>query len=55
MHVETVPTLPQMINSIHGTGANVVLQLDFKEQAAVEPAYWALKDLTNRAGVPANE
>ncbi|KAF4851204.1 hypothetical protein CGCSCA4_v003596 [Colletotrichum siamense] len=55
VHVETVPTLPEMVQSIYATGANVVLQLDFKEQAAVEPAYWALKNLTNRAGVPANE
>ncbi|KAF4819513.1 hypothetical protein CGCSCA5_v004379 [Colletotrichum siamense] len=55
VHVETVPTLPEMVHSIYETGANVVLQLDFKEQAAVEPAYWALKNLTNRAGVPANE
>ncbi|GJC78111.1 hypothetical protein ColLi_00949 [Colletotrichum liriopes] len=55
VHVETVPTLPDMVHSIYETGANVVLQLDFKDQAAVEPAYWALKNLTNRAGVPANE
>ncbi|KAI8307647.1 hypothetical protein K4K61_003400 [Colletotrichum sp. SAR11_59] len=55
VHVERVPTLPEMVHSIYETGANVVLQLDFKEQAAVEPAYWALKNLTNRAGVPANE
>ncbi|KAF5516315.1 hypothetical protein CGCS363_v000901 [Colletotrichum siamense] len=55
VHVETVPTLPEMVHSIYETGANVVLQLDFKEQAAVEPAYWALKNLTNRAGVPAND
>ncbi|KDN70957.1 hypothetical protein CSUB01_09405 [Colletotrichum sublineola] len=44
-----------MVHSIYETGANVVLQLDFKDQDAVEPAYWALKNLTNRAGVPANE
>ncbi|KAE9573386.1 hypothetical protein CGMCC3_g10555 [Colletotrichum fructicola] len=55
VHVETVPTLPEMVHSIYETGANVVLQLDFKDQAAVEPAYWALKNLTNRAGVHANE
>ncbi|KAK1993241.1 PLC-like phosphodiesterase [Colletotrichum falcatum] len=55
VHIETVPTLPDMVHSIYETGANVVLQLDFKDQAAVEPAYWALKNLTNRAGVPANE
>jgi hypothetical protein len=52
---EFVPSLPQMIESIHDSGANVVLQLDFKEIAAVEPVYWALKNLTNKAGVPANE
>jgi hypothetical protein len=52
---ETVPTLPDMIGSIHDSGMNVVLQLDFKEEAAVAPAYWALKNLTNAAGVPANE
>ncbi|KAK1594240.1 PLC-like phosphodiesterase [Colletotrichum navitas] len=55
VHIETVPTLPDMVHSIYETGVNVVLQLDFKDQAAVEPAYWALKNLTNRAGVPANE
>jgi hypothetical protein len=44
-----------MVQSIHDTGANVVLQLDFKDREAVEPAYWQLKNLTNRAGVPANE
>ncbi|KAK2046459.1 hypothetical protein LZ31DRAFT_613994 [Colletotrichum somersetense] len=55
VHIETVPTLPDMVRSIYESGANVVLQLDFKDQAAVEPAYWALKNLTNRAGVPANE
>lgn len=52
---EYVPSLPQMIESIHDSGMNVVLELDFKDQDAVEPAYWALKHLTNRAGVPANE
>jgi hypothetical protein len=52
---EFVPSLPQMIESIHDSGANVVLQLDFEEIAAVEPFYWALKNLTNKAGVPANE
>lgn len=52
---EHVPSLPQMIESIHESGMNVVLELDFKDQDAVEPAYWALKHLTNRAGVPANE
>lgn len=52
---EYVPSLPQMIGSIFDSGMNVVLQLDFKDKAAIEPAYWALKHLTNRAGVPANE
>ncbi|KAK3674327.1 hypothetical protein LTR78_005796 [Recurvomyces mirabilis] len=52
---EYVPFLPQMIESIFDSGSNVVLELDFKDQSAVEPAYWALKHLTNRAGVPANE
>ncbi|KAK1060094.1 hypothetical protein LTR74_012113 [Friedmanniomyces endolithicus] len=52
---EYVPTLPQMIESIFDSGMNVVLQLDFKDGTAIEPAYWALKHLTNRAGVPANE
>lgn len=55
VHIETVTTLPQMIQSIHDTGANVVLQLDFKDRAAVAPAYYALKSMTNAAGVPANE
>ncbi|EME50001.1 hypothetical protein DOTSEDRAFT_118724 [Dothistroma septosporum NZE10] len=55
VHAETVPTLPQMVQSIHETGANVVLQLDFKDKEAVEPAYWQLKNLTNQVGVPANE
>lgn len=52
---ETVPTLPDMVQSIRDSGANVVLQLDFKDQAAVAPAYWQLKNLSNAAGVPANE
>jgi hypothetical protein len=52
---EYVPSLPQMVESIFDSGMNVVLELDFKDEAAVEPAYWALKQLTNRAGVPANE
>ncbi|QRD05518.1 hypothetical protein JI435_058030 [Parastagonospora nodorum SN15] len=55
VHEETVPTLPDMVQNIHKNGANVVLQLDFKDKEAVEPAYWALKNLTNAAGVPANE
>ncbi len=52
---ETVPTLPDIVQSIHESGMNVVLQLDFKDKDAVEPAYWQLKNLTNAAGVPANE
>lgn len=52
---ETVPTLVDMVQSIYDEGTNVVLQLDFKDKAAVEPAYWALKNMTNSAGVPANE
>lgn len=52
---EYVPSLPQMVESIYESGMNVVLELDFKEESAVEPAYWALRNLTNKAGVPANE
>ncbi|KAK3114702.1 hypothetical protein LTR53_006713 [Teratosphaeriaceae sp. CCFEE 6253] len=52
---EYVPALPQMVESIFDSGMNVVLELDFKDETAVEPSYWALKHLTNRAGVPANE
>ncbi|ETN42698.1 uncharacterized protein HMPREF1541_01856 [Cyphellophora europaea CBS 101466] len=52
---ETVPTLPGMVQYIHDVGMNVVLQLDFKDEAGVEIAYWQLKNLTNAAGVPANE
>jgi glycerophosphoryl diester phosphodiesterase len=52
---EFVPSLPQMIESIRDSGMNVVLELDFKDQAAIEPAYWAMKNLANSAGVPANE
>ncbi|KIX08191.1 uncharacterized protein Z518_02847 [Rhinocladiella mackenziei CBS 650.93] len=55
VHDETVPTLPQIVQSIYDSGTNVVLQLDFKDEEAVEPAYWQLKNLTNAAGVPANE
>ena len=55
MREEHVPSLPEMIHSIYENDLNVVLQLDFKDKRAVEPAYWALKNLTNRAGVPANE
>jgi glycerophosphoryl diester phosphodiesterase len=52
---EFVPSLPRMIESIRDSGMNVVLELDFKDQAAIEPAYWAMKNLANSAGVPANE
>jgi glycerophosphoryl diester phosphodiesterase len=52
---EYVPSLPQIIESIRDSGMNVVLELDFKDQAAIEPAYWAMKNLANSAGVPANE
>ncbi|KAF2440406.1 PLC-like phosphodiesterase [Karstenula rhodostoma CBS 690.94] len=55
VRVEKVPTLPDMVQAIHKEGINVVLELDFKDQAAVEPAYWALRTLKNAAGVPANE
>ena len=52
---EHMSTLPQMVEYIRDAGINVVVALDFKDQKAVEPAYWALKNLTNKAGVPANE
>ncbi|KAL4887611.1 PLC-like phosphodiesterase [Aspergillus karnatakaensis] len=52
---EKVPTLPSIVQEIHDLKLNVVLQLDFKDQDAVEVAYWQLKNLTNSAGVPANE
>lgn len=52
---ERVPTLPEMVQTIHDAEMNVVLELDFKDQDAIEPAYWALKSLKNAAGVPANE
>jgi hypothetical protein len=52
---EHVPTLPQMVEYIRDSGMNVVLALDFEDQDAVEPAYWALKNLTNQAGVSTNE
>lgn len=55
VHRETLPTLLDIIQSIYDTGANVVLQLDFKDKRAVPAAYYALKSLTNAAGVPANE
>jgi hypothetical protein len=55
VHAETIPTLPDMVSNMYTTGVNVVLQLDFKDKEAVAPAYWALKNLTNSAGVPANE
>lgn len=52
---ENVPTLPSIVKRIKQSKLNVVLQLDFKDEKAVEVAYWQLKDLTNAAGVPANE
>jgi len=52
---EHVATLTQIVEYIRDAGINMVLTLDFKDQHAVEPAYWALKNLTNSAGVPANE
>lgn len=52
---EHVSTLPQMVEYIRDSGMKVVLALDFEDQDVVEPAYWALKTLTNHAGVPANE
>ena len=52
---EHISTLPQMVEYIRESGMNVVLALDFEDRDAVEPAYWALKNLTNQAGVPANE
>lgn len=52
---EHVSTLPRMVEYIRDSGMNFVLALDFEDQDAVEPAYWALKNLTNQAGVPANE
>jgi hypothetical protein len=55
VHAETVPTLQDMVESIYDEGINVVLQLDFKDKEAVGLAYWALKSLTNKVGVPANE
>lgn len=55
VRVEKVPTLLHMVQAIHEQGMNVVLELDSKDQAAVEPAYWALKTLKNAAEVPANE
>ena len=55
IHFETVPTLARIVQSIHESGANVVLQLDFKDREAVALTYYSLKGLTNAAGVPANE
>lgn len=55
VRIETVPTLPDLVESIRDSGANVVLQLDFKDKDAIESAYWQLKPLKNAAGVPANE
>lgn len=52
---ENVPTLPGIVRRIKESSLNVVLQLDFKDEKAVEPAYWQLKSLTNADGVPANE
>lgn len=52
---EHVSTLPQMVEYISDASIDLVLMLDFKVQEAVEPTYWALKNLTNKAGVPANE
>jgi glycerophosphoryl diester phosphodiesterase len=52
---EHVPILPDMIQRIRENGLNVVLQLNFKHKDDVEQAYWALKTLTNSAGVPAND
>ena len=50
---EQVPTLVDMIHMIRDNNLNVVLELDFKDIDAVEPAYWAIKNLKNGAGVPA--
>jgi hypothetical protein len=55
VRAETVPTLVDRVQSIYEEGTNVVLQLDFKDKDAVEPAYWVLKNMTNSAGVLANE
>lgn len=55
VRVGKIPTLPDMVQAIHDDGTNVVLELDFKDEEAVEPTYWALKTLKNAAGVPANE
>jgi hypothetical protein len=55
VHFEAVNTLTEIVQSIHDSGANVVLQLDFKDRAAVPATYYALKSMTNAAGVPANE
>ncbi|KAM0702488.1 hypothetical protein Q7P35_009916 [Cladosporium inversicolor] len=52
---EHVSTLPQMVVCIGGASIDVVLILDFKVEEAVEPTYWALKTLTNKAVVLANE
>lgn len=55
MSDEHISTLPQMVEYIRDSGMKVVLALDFEDRDAVEPAYWALKNLTNHTGVPANE
>ena len=52
---EHTPLLEDIIDTIYEENLNVVLQLDFKDQDAVEKAYWSLKGRTNKAGVPANE
>ena len=52
---EQPPLLEDIIDIIYEEGLNVVLQLDFKDKAVVEKAYWALKGKTNKAGVSANE
>jgi hypothetical protein len=52
---EKVPTLPAIVQEIKDSNLNVILQLDFKDQDAVEVAYWQLKNMTKSAGVPANE
>ncbi|KAG8623829.1 hypothetical protein KVT40_008805 [Elsinoe batatas] len=55
VRAEHPPTLPEMVEFIRDEGIDIVLQLDFKTVDAVEPAYWALKNLTNAKGVAANE
>jgi hypothetical protein len=55
VRAETVPTLVDRVQGIYEEGTNVVLQIDFKDKDAVELAYWVLKNMTNSAGVLANE